>query len=49
MVGGELNMNIEECVLKSGKFNCTSLSAALYDYAFDPILFLVSDEYNANC
>ena len=51
VVGGEffeVSMNMEECVLKSGQFTCTSLSAALYDYSFDPILFLVSDEY-ANC
>ena len=48
VVGGEKYTNIEECVLKSGQFTCTSLSAALNDYALDPILFLVSDKF-ANC
>ena len=48
VVGGDLSKNMEECVLNNGQFTCTSLSAALNDYAFDPIVFLVGDKY-ASC
>ena len=54
VVGGGDRFIVENCVLNSTKLNCTEQDVNVYPYNArqfkrKPALFLISDNYGANC
>ena len=45
VIGGLSTKPNEACQLNNGQFTCESKTSSLNDYAFYPLLFLVSDDY----
>ena len=45
VIGGMSSQPNEACFLNDGEFSCEQKSSSLLDYAFTPILFIVSDDY----
>ena len=48
IIGGIKTKKNEVCLLNNGHFKCTEFSSSLKNYAYYPILHLVSDNYK-NC